>query len=55
MRDLDIDMFYNKDTGIYSCIRCQFRGDEAKVLEWNEKVRERYGAMYERFDKFDFD
>ena len=29
MRDLDIDMFYNKDTGIYSCIRCQFRGDEA--------------------------
>ena len=55
MRDLDIDMFYNKDTKIYSCIRCQFRGDEAKVLEWNEKVRERYGAMYQRFDKFDFD
>ena len=26
MRDLDIDMFYNKETGIYSCIRCQFRG-----------------------------
>ena len=20
LRDLDIDMFYNKDTGIYSCI-----------------------------------
>ena len=55
MRDLDIDMFLDKDTGIYSCIRCQFRGDEAKVLEWNEKVRERYGAMYERFSKFDFD
>ncbi len=55
MRDLDIDMFYNKDTGIYSCIRCQFRADEATVLEWNEKVRERYGAMYKRFDKFDFD
>ena len=55
MRDLDIDMFYNKETGIYSCIRCQFRGDEQKVLAWNEKVRERYGAMYQRFDKFDFD
>ena len=55
MRDLDIDMFYNKHTKIYSCIRGQFRGDEAKVLEWNEKVRERYGAMYQRFDKFDFD
>ena len=55
MRDLDIDMFYNKDTGIYSCIRCQFRADEKTVLEWNEKVRERYGAMHIRFDKFDFD
>ena len=55
MRDLDIDMFYNKETGIYSCIRCQFRADEKTVLEWNEKVRERYGAMHKRFDKFDFD
>ena len=55
MRDLDIDMFLDKDTGIYSCIRCQFRGDEKKILEWNEKVRERYGDMYTRFDKFDFD
>ena len=32
MRDLDIDMFYNKETGIYSCIRCQFRGTEEEVL-----------------------
>ena len=55
MRDLDIDMFLDKDTGIYSCIRSQFRGDEKKILERNEKVRERYGAMYQRFDKFDFD
>ena len=35
MRDLDIDMFYNKDTGIYSCIRCPYRGDEADVLKMN--------------------
>ncbi len=55
MRDLDIDMFYNKETGIYSCIRCQYRGDEADVLAKNEDVRTRYGAMYERFSKFDFD
>lgn len=32
MRNLDIDMFYNKETGIYSCIRCQFRGTEEEVL-----------------------
>ena len=55
MRDLDIDMFYNKDTGIYSCIRCQFRGTEEQVLAGNEDVRKKYGAMYKRFDKFDFD
>ena len=37
MRDLDIDMFYNKETGIYSCIRCQFRGTEEEVLQGNEE------------------
>lgn len=53
MRDLDIDMFYNKETGIYSCIRCQFRGTEEEVLQGNEDVRKKYKAMYKRFDKFD--
>lgn len=55
MRDLDIDMFYNKETGIYSCIRCQYRADEADVLEKNEMVRFRYLARNQRFTKFDFD
>ena len=36
LRDLDIDMFYNKETGIYSCIRCQYRGTEEDVLEKNK-------------------
>ena len=55
MRDLDIDMFYNKDTGIYSCIRCQYRGTEEEVLAFNETVRMRYKDMHKRFTKFDFD
>ncbi len=55
MRDLDIDMFYNKDTGIYSCIRCQYRGTEQDVLEKNEMVRFRYLDRAKRFAKFDFD
>ena len=38
LRDLDIDMFYNKETGIYSCIRCQYRGTEEDVLEKNEMI-----------------
>ena len=51
MRDLDIDMFYNKETGIYSSIRCQYRGDEKDVLEKNEMVRFRYLARNETFTK----
>lgn len=55
MRDLDIDMFYDKDKKEYYCIRCQFRGSEEDVLAGNEMVRTRYGAMHKRFTKFDFD
>lgn len=55
MRDLDMDMFYDKEKDEYYCLRCQFRGNEKKVLETNEMARFRYGAMYERFSKFDFD
>ena len=35
MRDIDMDMFYDKDKKEYYCLR--------------------YGAMYERYTKFDFD
>ena len=55
MRDLDIDMFFDNDKKAYYCIRCQFVGNEEKVLAWNEKIREKYGAMGTRFTKFDFD
>lgn len=55
MRDLDIDMFYDKEKDEYYCIRCQFRGSEKDVLAGNEMVRTRYGAMNKRFTKFDFD
>ena len=55
MRDLDIDMFYDRDRKEYYCLRCQFTGTEKKILEWNELVRLRYGAMSQRITKFDFD
>ena len=55
MRDLDIDMFYDKDKGEFYCIRCQFTGSEQDILDWNEKVRDRYQAMHIRYTKFDFD
>lgn len=55
MRDLDIDMFYDADKEEYYCPRCQFVGDEQKVLDFNEMVRVRYKAMNMRYTKFDFD
>ena len=54
MRDLDIDMFYDKEKDEFYCMRCQY-GNEQDVLEKNEMVRFRYRAMAKRFTKFDFD
>ena len=53
MRDLDIDMFYDRDKEEYYCIRCQYHGSEADVLEKNQLARFRYGAMYRRFTDFE--
>ena len=37
MRDLDIDMFYDKDRKEYYCIRCQYVGTEEDVLAQEKK------------------
>ena len=55
LRDLDIDMFYDKEKDEFYCLRCEFTGKESDVLNMNEMVRIRYKAMATRFEKFDFD
>ncbi len=55
LRDLDIDMFYDKEKQEYHCIRCQFVGSEEKVLQWNELVRQRYGYLHKRFTMNEFE
>ena len=49
MRDIDMDMLFDKDKGEYYCLRCQFHGTEEEVLEKNELARFRYKDMYRRF------
>ena len=49
MRDLDIDMFYDKDKDEYYCLRCQYTGTEADVLEKNKMARFRYKSMLKRY------
>ena len=53
MRDIDMDMFYDKDRNEYYCLRCQYTGNEADVLEKNEMIRIKYGRMHERITSFD--
>jgi len=55
MRDLDIDMFYDKDKDEYYCLRCQYKGNEEDVLAKNEVVRMKYGAMSKRYGEKDFE
>jgi hypothetical protein len=55
MRDLDIDMFYDRDKEEYYCLRCQFTGNEEDVKRLNEMARFRYRAMLRRFKDTDFD
>ena len=51
LRDLDIDMFYDRDKGEYYCIRCQYVGNESDVLEMNELARVRYRMNFENFSE----
>ena len=53
VRDLDIDMFYDKDKKEYYCIRCQYTGSEEDVLQKNELARFRYGFISRRFTDFE--
>ncbi|GAA0069588.1 hypothetical protein UT300003_11110 [Clostridium sardiniense] len=53
MRDLDIDMFYEKEKDEYYCLRCQFVGNEEDVKKLNEMARFRYRKMMERIKEFE--
>ncbi len=55
LRDLDIDMFYDKDKKEYYCIRCQYTGSEADVQDKNQMARFRYRQMLKRYTMEDFE
>lgn len=52
IRDIDIDMFFDKEKGEYYCLRCNYKGTEAEVLRLNELARFRYKRMDERITVF---
>jgi hypothetical protein len=53
MRDLDIDMFYDKAKSEYYCLRCQYTESEEDVRAKNEMVRFRYRRLMDRITEFD--
>jgi hypothetical protein len=42
MREIDIDLLYDKDRDEYYCLRCSFTGDEQEILRLDEVFREKY-------------
>lgn len=53
MRDLDIDMFYDKEKEEFYCLRCQFTGKEQDVIRLNDMAKFRYRSMLKRIKTFD--
>ena len=53
MRDIDIDMFFDKDKNEFYCLRCNYRGTEEDVLEKNQMARFRYKYILTRITEFD--
>jgi hypothetical protein len=49
-REIDVDMFYDKDKDEYYCIRCPYVGKEAEILELNEKNKFRYKSGFKRLN-----
>jgi hypothetical protein len=42
MREIDMDMLYDRDRDEFYCLRCSFVGDEHEVLRLNADFRARY-------------
>lgn len=53
VREIDVDMFYDKDKKEYYCLRCPFTGTEEEVLKLNEMAKFRYKNIDKRITDFD--
>jgi hypothetical protein len=53
VREIDVDMFYDKDQEEYYCLRCPFTGSEDEVVKLNEMAKFRYKSMLVRITDFE--
>ncbi len=52
MREIDMDMLYDRDRDEYYCLRCSFTGNEQEVLRINAQFREKYRDREKRITDF---
>jgi hypothetical protein len=52
MREIDMDMLYDKDEDEYYCLRCSFTGSENEVQRLNAQFREKYRDRMIRITDF---
>jgi hypothetical protein len=52
MREIDIDLLYDRDQDEYYCRRCSFVGDETEVQRLNAQFREKYLDRMKRITEF---
>jgi hypothetical protein len=52
MREIDMDMLYDRDKDEYYCLRCSFIGNEQEVLRLYVQFREKYRSRMIRFMDF---
>lgn len=51
-RDIDMDLLFDCEKGEYYCTRCNFVGDEQRVLQYNEQNKTRYRRLKQRVVDF---
>jgi hypothetical protein len=52
MREIDMEMLYDRDRDGDYCLRCSFTGNEQDVLRVNAQFREKYRDREKRISDF---
>jgi predicted RNA-binding Zn-ribbon protein involved in translation (DUF1610 family) len=52
MREIDMDMLFDREANEYYCLRCSFSGSEPEILRLNAQFREKYADRAKRITDF---
>ncbi|OGO09364.1 MAG: hypothetical protein A3K46_08460 [Chloroflexi bacterium RBG_13_60_9] len=52
MREIDMDMLYDREADEYYCLRCSFSGSEPEIQRLNAQFREKYADRAKRITDF---